>query len=274
MKIPHPQDPTRTISPKLDAIGPATLEAVYARTNYAFLFAPNFHKGLKHVAGLRKELPNPTILNLLGPLVSPAETALEARIIGVKKKDLVPVFAEAMMLNGVRKAIVVCGDEDLDEISIAGVTHCARLVDERGGEDRWEVGSNDEREGPYGAGVKIERFTLTPEDFGIPRHPLSEVSPGLTPEENAAILKKLLQGELEDDNPILHFVLINAAALFVASGVCEGRTSPFGDDGEVIKERGTQGGRWKEGVRLARLAIRTGIAMDMFRGFAEVTNGL
>jgi len=241
--------------PKLEAVTPATLSQVYERTNYAFLFAQNFHLGMRHVAAVRKEMPNPTIFNLLGPLANPAESLIEARVIGVKKTDLVPVFAEALRLSGVKKAMVVCGAEHLDEVSCAGKTYCARLKE-------------------TSTGVSIEEFTISPEDFGLPAHPLSTVSPGLTPEENAGILSRLLRNELSPDDPILDFVLMNTASLFVIAGVCDGDTSAFGDHGEVVKETGPGNGRWKEGVRLARLAVTSGRAMEMLKGFAEVTNEL
>lgn len=210
---------------------------------------------MKVIAPVRKEIPHPTIFNLLGPLANPADVAIEARCIGVKKRDLVPVFAEALRLNGARKAMVVCGDEDLDEVSIAGPTHCARLQ-EQGGQ------------------VGITYFTFSPDDFGLPRHPLDGVSPGKTPEENAEIMEKLVSNQLDENDPILHFVLLNVATLFVVSGVCDGAESAFGDGQSVIVEEGPGGGRWKEGVRLARQAVTSGKALEMLRGFVEVTNHL
>ncbi len=242
--------------PKLEAVTSETLPQIYEKTNYSFLFAPVFHPALKHVAPIRKLLPHPTIFNLLGPLTNPAEVAIEARVIGVKKHDLVEPFAEALKLGGAKKAMVVCGAEDLDEISCAGPTFCSRLVEGSGGV------------------VRIEQFTISPEDFGLPVHPLSTVSPGLTPSENAAILMLLLNDSMAADDPILHFVLMNTASLFVISGVCDCEQSPFEDDEEVIQETGPGGGRWKEGVRLARMAISSGQALDMLRRFAEVTNEL
>ncbi|KAB8339211.1 hypothetical protein FH972_022145 [Carpinus fangiana] len=239
--------------PKLENVTPDALPRIYEKTNYAFLFAPNFHKGMKYIAPVRKEIPHPTIFNLLGPLANPADVAIEARCIGVKKQDLVPVFAEALKLNGAKKAMVVCGDEDLDEISIAGPTHCARLEEE-------------------GGQVDIKYFSIAPEDFGLPRHPLAEVSPGKSPEENAEIMKRLVSNELAEDDPILHFVLVNVAALFVISGVCNGTKSAFADGKTVIEEVGPGGGRWKEGVRLARQAIASGRAMEMLRIFSDMTN--
>lgn len=157
--------------------------------------------------------------------------------------------------------MVVCGEEDLDEISCAGKTYCWRLVDR----------SSHSVHSP--SDIDIESFTIEPADFGLPAHKLSEVS-GKEPHENAAILMNLLQNKLPRDDPILHFVLMNTAALFVVAGVCEADTSSMGpgDDGQVITERGPGGGRWKEGVRRARWAVESGAAWKQWRQFVEVSN--
>ncbi|KAL2120937.1 hypothetical protein VTJ04DRAFT_4964 [Mycothermus thermophilus] len=257
-------------APQLNAINPSTIVPLYQQTNYAFLFAPVFHPGMRHVAPIRKQLPWRTIFNLLGPLANPTDLRsstdpslpplLEARMIGVARKDLGPVFIRALELAGARKALVVCGDEDLDEISCAGDTLC------------WRIRPTNPSD-PHSATV-TEHFRLHPRDFGLPAHPLSDVSPGKEPHENAAILRRILDGEVDDDDPILHFVLINAAALFVVSGVCDADASDLGDgdDGKVITERGPGGGRWKEGVRRARWAIKSGAAARQWQKFVEVTN--
>lgn len=247
--------------PRLDRVTPEALNDIYPRTNYAFLFAPNFHTGLRHVAGTRKEIPHPTIFNLLGPLTNPAETAIEVRVLGVKKKHLVPIFAEALRIGGARKAMVVCGDEDLDEISCAGPTHCARLVES---EDK-----TDERGQPA---LEVHSFTISPSDFGLPTHQLTEVSPGMSPEDNASTLEKLISNQLPENDPILHFVLLNVAALFVVSGVCDGDQSAFRDGAPLTTERGPGNGRWKEGVRLAKQAIASGKSLEMLREFAKITH--
>jgi anthranilate phosphoribosyltransferase len=74
----------------------------------------------------------------------------------------------------------------------------------------------------------------------------------------------------------LHFVYINTAALFVVSGICDADTSNMGegDDGNVIKEVGPGGGRWKEGVRRAKWAISSGAAYSEWQKFVEVTNSV
>jgi anthranilate phosphoribosyltransferase len=245
-------------APVLGAVSPASINGVYSKTNYAFLFAQEFHPGMRFVAPIRKQLPWRTIFNLLGPLSNPVEDVLEARVIGVARRELGPVFAEALSIAGARKALVVCGMEELDEISCAGGTLCWRLSSSSSG------------------GISVEHFTLHPSDFGLSTHPLDTVSPGKEPTENAEILRKILHGEVADDDPILEFVLINTAALFVVSGLCDADTSDMGhgDDGAVITERGPGEGRWKEGVRRARWAIKSGEAWRQWNGFVEVTNAI
>lgn len=252
---------TQPVAPNLMHVRPDTIAQVYEKTNYAFLFAPVFHQGMKYVAPIRKELGWRTIFNLLGPLANPLEGMIEARLIGVARLDLGSVFAEALKLSGAKKAIVACGAEDLDEISCAGETYCWML---------------NEKEINGQAEIEIDHFTVSAVDFGLPAHPLSEVSPGKEPHENAEILTNLLQNKLPRDNPIIHFVLMNTAALLVASGICEAETSNMGhgDDGKVITERGPGGQRWKEGVRRARWAIESGEAWRQWGLFVEVTNSI
>ncbi|KAJ9647811.1 anthranilate phosphoribosyltransferase [Coniosporium tulheliwenetii] len=275
--------------PVLSNAAPSTLGRIYENTNYAFLFAPVFHKGMKYVAHIRRQLGWRTIFNLLGPLANPVEALIEARVVGVARRDMGPAFADALRMSGSKKAMIVCGEEDLDELSCAGRTFCWRLVeranpaykgqrateeDEVDGDEQGDDTSDDEA--PPRTVVEVEAFTLSPEDFGLPTHPLSEVSPGKEPHENAAILMRLLRGEMDRDDPIMHFVLINTAALFVVSGVCEADESNMGpgDDGRVITERGPGGGRWKEGVRRARWAVESGAALRQWEAFVEATNAV
>lgn len=247
-------------APVLSAVKPSTLARIYSETNYTFLFAPVFHTGMRHVAPIRKQLPFRTIFNNLGPLANPVEDVLEARVIGVGRRDLGPAFAEALKMAGCRKALIVCGEEELDEISCAGGTLCWMLREKS----------------PGGGEVVIEHFTITPEDFGARRHTLDEVSPGKEPAENAAILQQILHGQYPEDSPLIDFIAINTAALFVVAGVCESDTSDMGhgDDGKVILERGHAGQRWKEGYRRAKWAIKSGEAWKQWQAFVEVTNAI
>ncbi|KAG6002781.1 hypothetical protein E4U21_002771 [Claviceps maximensis] len=246
--------------PLLSAVEPSSLARIYSKTNYTFLFAPVFHTGMRYVAPIRKQLPFRTIFNNVGPLANPVEDVLEARVIGVGRRDLGPPFAEALKSAGCRKALIVCGEEELDEISCAGGTLCWMLREKT----------------PHGGEVVIEHFTITPEDFGATRHTLDEVSPGKEPTENAGILQRILSGNYPEDSPLIDFIAINTAALFVVSGVCESDTSDMGhgDDGKVILERGHAGQRWKEGYRRAKWAIKSGEAWKQWQAFVEVTNNI
>jgi anthranilate phosphoribosyltransferase len=243
--------------PVITAVTPSTLEEIYRSTNYAFLFAPIFHPGARHAASIRKQLGWRTIFNLIGPLANPLHNLIEARVIGVARREIGPDFAESLRQSGCKKGMIICGDEELDELSCAGITHCWRLVENK------KTGE-----------VEIKYFTVSPADFGLPSHPLANVSPGQSPEKNAEILMRILTGEVAPDNPILQFVYINTAALFVVSGICDVDTSDMGrgDDGNVITEVGPGGGRWKEGVRRAKWAITSGEAYRQWQQFVEVTN--
>ncbi|KAI9777401.1 MAG: anthranilate phosphoribosyltransferase [Geoglossum umbratile] len=172
---------TTPTPPNLNAITPKTISKVYESTNYAFLYAPVFH-------------PRWT---------NPVETVFEARVVGVARRDLGPVFAEALKMAGLKKAMVICGEEDLDEVSCAGRTFCWRLVprpnpDYRGSNGEDSDTSDNER--PPRELVGVEHFMLSPSDFGLLAHQLSEVSPGKMPHENAKILMKLLSNQLPSDN--------------------------------------------------------------------------
>ena len=305
----------RPTPPNISAVTAEHLPELYEECNYAFLFAPNFHPGMKYAATVRRELGLRTIFNLMGPLANPVEEFIEARVVGVAYQALGPVFAKALQLSGATKAMVVCGAEDLDEISCAGPTNCWFLkggkrklpkqeVVERAVINGSEAGEV-EAEAQAGAGTggtgtdlsrqpsasngtdededssseteeavvvaEVEQFALTPEDFGLPRHPLSEVGGGKLPKQNALTLMSLLKNELEHDHPILHFVLMNVAGLLVVSGVCDADEC---ESGPVITERGPGGQRWKEGVKKARWCIESGRAVQELEKFIKFSNSL
>ena len=252
--------------PSLTASNAQNIPQIYAKSSYAFLFAPNFHPGMRYAGPLRKEMGIRTIFNLLGPLAHPVEELVEARLVGVTEGTLGPVFAEALRISGLgkakgmTKAMVVSGREGLDEISCAGVTDCWKVTERPDGSEQAEV--------------EIEHFQLSPIDFGFPTHPLSTIRGGDTPKDNAETLIRLLEGKLEEEDPILQVVLINTAAMLVTSGICESETSHMGegDSGVVVMERGPGNGRWKEGVRRARWAVGSGAALRSLKAFTEVSN--
>ncbi|KAJ5899069.1 hypothetical protein N7495_003813 [Penicillium taxi] len=270
------------IPPNINAINASNIAKVYEETNYSFLFAPNFHPGMMYANPVRRGLGIRTIFNLMGPLANPVDWAIEARMVGVAYQSLGPVFCEALRHTGSKKALVVCGEEDMDEISCAGSTNCWRLSEypnpdyTPSSSDSTDSDSDEEEEENPKTLVKVDSFKIHPSDFGLSTHPLTEVHGRKMPEDNAIKLMSILRNELPRDDPILDFVLMNVAALLVTSGICEAETSNmgFGDDGKVITERGPGGGRWKEGLRRARWAIESGQALKSLEQFIEVSNKL
>jgi anthranilate phosphoribosyltransferase len=238
----------------LPSVTADTVSSIYAsptpRTNFAFIYAPNFHPAMQHIAVVRKLLGLRTIFNVLGPLISPVDYSLpgglEARVLGVGRLDIGPVYAETLKLLGVRQALVVCGAEQLDEISTAGYSYCWRLR---------EAGSD----------VVVESFKVHPtETFGLGCHPLDDVAGGKGPEENAEIFARLLRGQVADGDAVKDFVLVNAAALLVISGAAEGEES-VGEDGVM------RGSLWKDAVQRAKKGMEGGEALKEWESFVAVS---
>jgi anthranilate phosphoribosyltransferase len=155
-----------------------------------FFFARAAHTAARHAAPARKEIGVRTVFNLLGPLTNPA--GARAQVLGVASADLIDLVAATLAELGVEHAFVVHGAGGLDEISLAGETLVAEI---RGG--------------------GIQRFTVTPEDFGVSRAPTDSVR-GATALENAATIRDILAGR---DGPPRDIVVANAAAALVAANV-------------------------------------------------------
>jgi anthranilate phosphoribosyltransferase len=155
-----------------------------------FLFAPAAHAAARHAVPARRQIGKRTIFNLLGPLTNPA--AAEAQVLGVFTPDVVDLVAATLAELGVHHAYVIHGAGGLDEISLCGET---RIAEVRNG--------------------TVRNFTVTPEDFGVSRAPLSALLGG-TPVDNAALILRILQGEPGAPHDI---VVINAAAALVVTGV-------------------------------------------------------
>jgi anthranilate phosphoribosyltransferase len=168
---------------------PARIAACLDQVGIAFLFAPAMHSAMKYVQPARRELRLRTVFNLLGPLTNPASAT--AQVVGVYAAELVEKLAEALSMLGLRRAMVVHGDDGLDEITITGPTRIAELRD----------------------GV-VRAYEVTPEQFGFQRATLNEISGG-DASENAKVIREVLNGRA---SPSRDIVLLNAAAALVASG--------------------------------------------------------
>ena len=158
------------------------------RTGICFLFAQAFHSSMKHVAQPRRELGVRTVFNLIGPLANPA--FVRHQLLGVASRDLVAPMALVLANLGMTHAMVVHGEDGLDELSIGGYSWVAEVVN-----------------------GKVAEFRITPEDFGLQRHELESIQGG-NPLKNSKILRSVLRGEIGACRDV---VLLNAgAALCVA----------------------------------------------------------
>src|SRR5574340_58872 len=148
------------------------------------------HSAMKYVQTARRELRLRTVFNLLGPLTNPARAS--AQVVGVYSAELVDKLAEALSMLGLRRALVVHGGDGLDEITITGPSRIAEV-----------------REGKL-----LRTYEVTPEEFGLRRARLEDISGG-DAEENAQIIREILAGK---KSPRRDVVLLNAAAALVAAG--------------------------------------------------------
>lgn len=132
-----------------------------------FLFAPQYHSGVKHAMPVRTGLKTRTLFNLLGPLANPA--APNVQLMGVYDENLLATMATTLGMLGVERAMVVNGS-GLDEVAIHAPTRVAELKD-----------------------GQVTEYTISPSDFGLETYPLEAIKGG-EPEENAAATKAILTG--------------------------------------------------------------------------------
>ena len=161
-----------------------------------FFFAQQYHTSMKYVGAIRKELGFRTVFNILGPLTNPGRPAMQ--LLGVYDEYLVQPLAQVLMNLGVRRGMVVYGQDKLDEISLSAPTTVCEF------RDGW-----------------MKNYVITPEQFGISRCKKEDLVGG-TPEENAEITRRILAGE---KGPKRDTVLLNAgAALYIG-----GKAASFAD---------------------------------------------
>ncbi|MEM3421748.1 MAG: anthranilate phosphoribosyltransferase [Candidatus Hadarchaeum sp.] len=181
-------DVIESIGVKID-LPPQEVERCIERIGLGFMFAPSFHRAMKHVMRPRREIKIPTVFNLLGPLTNPA--GAQAQVVGTFDAVLTEKMACILEKLGCKRAMVVHGLDGLDEISILGGTQISELID-----------------------GEIATYTVYPEQFGIPRVDPDSIVGGDV-EKNARILLEVLKGER---GPKREIVLLNAAAAIVVAG--------------------------------------------------------
>ena len=170
---------------------PEKSKEMLKKIGICFLFAQNYHIAMKYVAPIRRELGIPTIFNILGPLSNPAGANME--VIGVYDESLVLPIAMVIHNLGVKNAMVVYGQDKLDEISISASTSVCEI-----------------KEG------KFSQYTLNPEDFGFKLSPKSEII-GSSPKINAQIALNILNGEQGAKRDAI--LLNSAAGLYIGGKV-------------------------------------------------------
>ncbi len=182
----------------LEALGvniqqsPARCKELLAEVGMCFFFAQKYHTSMKYVGAIRKELGFRTVFNILGPLTNPGSPKMQ--LLGVYDEYLVEPLAQVLISLGVKRGMVVYGQDKLDEISMSAPTTICEF------KDGW-----------------FKSYTITPEQFGLARCSKADLEGG-TPEENAAITKSILQGEKGHKR---NAVLLNAGAGLYIAGKTE-----------------------------------------------------
>ena len=212
----------------LEALGvninqsPARCVELLKEVGMCFFFAQKYHTSMKYVGPIRKELGFRTVFNILGPLTNPASPSMQ--LLGVYDGYLAEPLARVLTSLGVKRGMVVYGQDKLDEISLSSPTTICEI------QDGW-----------------YKSYTIAPEDFGFTRCGKEELKGG-TPEENARITRKILQGEKSHKR---NAVLLNAgAALYI----------------------GGKAATMEGGIDLAAELIDSGRALDTLEKFVEASN--
>lgn len=203
-------------------ISPEESTKILQEIGICFLFAQNYHIAMKHVGPVRRELGIRTVFNVLGPLSNPAGAKLQ--LMGVYDEALVEPLAKVLLNLGVKNAMVVYGNDGLDEISMSAPTTVCEIKD--------------------GA---FSSYQITPQEFGFSQCTKEDLVGG-TPEENANITRKILDGK---KGPKRDAVVINsAAALYIAKKVPS----------------------IQEGIQMAEMLIDSGKAKEQLLKFVSLSN--
>jgi anthranilate phosphoribosyltransferase len=205
---------------------PEAVEKSIEQIGIGFMFAPAFHPAMKYAVEPRRELGIRTVFNVLGPLANPA--CANAQVVGVYAPKLTNTLACVLKRLGCEEAMVVHGLDGLDEISTIGKTAIAWLKD-----------------------GKVENFTVDPIDFGVKQANAADIQ-GKTPEDNAEIIFKILNGFVRPNDAKMEMVLVNSAAGIIVGGKAE---------------------NFKSGMELARESITSGAAGMKLRLLVEASGG-
>lgn len=233
--LPVAKHGNRSISSKsgagdvLEALGvnimaePETVERCVEEVGIGFMFAQLFNKSMRYVGQARSEMGIRTVFNVLGPLANPSRA--KTMVVGVYNSALTEQVAQAMSRLGVERALVVSGEDNMDEITLTGATTVSEIKD----------------------GV-VTTYQVTPEQFGMKRVPLADLSGG-DGNVNAQITRDILSGK--ERGPKRDIVLLNAGATLYVGGLAESIA---------------------EGIALAAQAIDDGLAIQKLDALVEASN--
>jgi len=171
------------------ALSAAEVGRAIREVGIGFMFAPALHGAMKHAIGPRREIGIRTIFNILGPLTNPA--GANVQVMGVFAPELTEKLAQVLGQLGTRRALVVCGEGNLDELTITGATEVAEWAD-----------------------GQLRSYRVTPESVGLKRATLAEIKGEENATAAAAHLRRILAGE---PGPCLDMVLLNAGAALMAA---------------------------------------------------------
>jgi anthranilate phosphoribosyltransferase len=227
-------DVLEALGVKID-LGAPQVETCLQEVGIGFMFAPNFHPATRFASAPRREIGIRTVFNILGPLTNPAFTKYQ--LIGVPGKVLGEKLALVLARMGSKHALVVSGQNGIDEVSISSKTTV------------WEV---DDKK----SNLLPARFEVSPEDFGLKRAPLKSILGG-TPAENARILRDVLEGK---KGPYRDVVVINAAMALIASS------------DNSCSNPDTRQRLLKDNLKRAQKSIDSGAALAKLNKLVEVSN--
>ncbi|MBV9049834.1 MAG: anthranilate phosphoribosyltransferase [Solirubrobacterales bacterium] len=173
-------------------LAPASVARCIEDVGFGFMFAPAHHQATRYVVPVRRQLAVRTIFNFLGPLTNPAGASRQ--LIGVSDPGYLETMAGALALLGTEHALLVSGEDGVDELSIAAPTTVVEVI----------------------AG-ELSRYSVTPEEVALPRAP-AEAVPGGDPQQNADTARRIFAGE---DGVARDLAVLNAGAAIYAGGRAE-----------------------------------------------------
>jgi anthranilate phosphoribosyltransferase len=171
-------------------LSPEQIGRCIQETGIGFMFAPMMHPAMKHAIGPRRELAIRTIFNVLGPLTNPA--GANVQVMGVYDVSLTEKIARVLGKLGSRRALVVCGEGKMDELTVTGVTTVSDFADGR-----------------------VTSYSVTPEEFGLQRGTMEDIRGEKSAEAAAGQIREILSGTPGSRRDM---VLLNAGAALMAAG--------------------------------------------------------